>query len=139
MAASVAQLTQFKFGTHAAVSTNTDRSTYFSDVKFPRQAGDVDVTTFGNSGNKTFLPGLKDATFTASGNYDGTIGGHIDAIYDGQDVVTFEYGPVSSVTGQPKYTGSMFCTHFEVGAKVGEHIPFSVTFRITGTVTLATY
>ncbi len=139
MAASVAQLTHFGFGTHAAVSTNTDRSTYFSDVKFPRQAGDVDVTTFGNNGNKSFIPGLKEATFTANGNYDGTIGAHLDAIYDGQDTVTFEYGPVSTVTGQPKYTGSMIVTAFEIGAKVGDKIPFTVTFRITGAVTLATY
>jgi hypothetical protein len=139
MSASVAQLTHFGFGTHASPSSNTDRSTYFHDLKFPRQAAEVDVTTFGNNGNKSFLPGLKEATFPASGNYDSTIGAHLDAIFDGQDTVTFEYGPISTATGMPKYTGSMICTKFEIGAAVGEKIPFTCEFRITGAVTLAAY
>lgn len=139
MAASVAALVQFKFGTYASPSSNTDRSTYFDDIKFPREADEVETTAFGNSGNKTFLPGLKGATFSASGNYDGTIGSHIDSVFDNRTTVTFEYGPVDGVSGSPKYTGSMIITNFEIGAKVGEKIPFSLTCRITGGVTLGTY
>lgn len=139
MAASVAKSVQFKFGTHGTPGTPTDRSTYFDDVKFPRESAEVETTAFGNSGNRTFLPGLKGATFTGSGFYDGTIGAHIDAIYDGLDIVNFEYGPVDGENGSPKYTGTMFVTNFEIGAAVGEKIPFSVTFRVTSTVTLGTY
>ena len=139
MSASVAALVQFKLGTHASPSSVTDRSTFFDDVKFPREADEVETTAFGNAGNKTFLPGLKGATFQASGNYDATIGAHIDAVYDGRDIINFEYGPVDGAGGSPKYTGQVIITNFEIGAKVGEKIPFSLTCRITGGVTLASY
>lgn len=139
MAASVAQLVQFKFGTSGSPSSNTDRSTYFDSITFPRESEEVETTAFGNAGNRTFLPGLKGATIQASGNYDGTIGAHIDAIFDGQTVVTFEYGPINGSNGSPKYTGSMFVSNFEIGAAVGEKIPFSMTCRITTAVTLGTY
>ena len=139
MAASVAQLVQMKLGTQGVPGTATDRSTYFDSVTFPREADEVETTAFGNAGNKTFIAGLKGATFSGSGNYDATIGAHLDAVYDAQTVIVFEYGPVSSVTGQPKYTGSCIITSFEIGAAVGEKIPFSVSLRITGAVTLGTY
>lgn len=139
MAASVSQDVQFKFGTFAVPGTPTDRSTYFDDVSFPRSADEVDTTAYGNNGNRTFLPGLKGAEFNSSGNYDGTIGAHIDAIFDGQTVVNFEYGPISDTTGLPKYTGTMFCKEFTIGAPVGEKNRFSATWRITSTVTLGTY
>jgi hypothetical protein len=139
MAASVSQDVQFKFGTFAVPGTPTDRSTYFSSVTFPRAADEVDVTAYGNDGNRSFLPGLKGAEFNSEGFYDATIGAHIDAIYDGQTVVDFEYGPLGDANGMPKYEGTMFCKAFEPGRAVGEANGFTATWRITGAVTLGTY
>jgi len=139
MAASIARDVKFKIGTTGTPGTPTDRSTYFNSVNFPRSAEEVDVTAFGNNGNKTFLPGLKDATFTATGWYDATIGAHLDAIYDNQDVVNFEHGPIDGESGSPKYTGTMFVTNWEISDDVGEGIPFTATFRITDAVTLGSY
>lgn len=139
MAAHVSQDVQFKFGTFASAGTPTDRSTYFTSVNFPRAADEVDVTAYGNAGNKVFLPGLKGAEFTAEGNYDGTIGSHIDLIFDGQTTVNFEYGPISDTTGDPKYTGTMFVRDFNIGDPVGGANKFRVTFRVNSAVTLSTY
>lgn len=139
MAASVSQDVQFKFGTSGSPSSPTDRSTYFTSVNFPRSADEVDVTAYGNNGNRVFLPGLKGAEFSAEGLYDGTIGAHIDAIFDGQTTVNFEYGPITDSTGSPKYTGTAFVKTWEIGAPVGEANKFSVTFRINSAVTLGTY
>lgn len=139
MSASVAKDVKFKIGTHAVPGTVTDRSTYFKSINFPRAAEEKDVTAFGNNGNKTFLPGLKDATFSAEGWYDATIGAHLDAVYDFQDIVDFEYGPINGANGAPKYEGVMFVTNWEIGDDVGEGIPFTVTFRISDAVALGTY
>lgn len=139
MAASVVQDVQFKFGTNGAPSTPTDRSTYFDNVTFPRESEEVESTSFGNSGDRTFLAGLKGATFSASGFYDATIGAHVDAVYDARDEIAFEYGPIDGESGSPKYTGNCIITGWEIGGGVGEKNPLSITFRITGAVTLGTY
>jgi hypothetical protein len=139
MAANVSQDVQFKFGTVGVPGTPTDRSTYFSSVNFPRSANEVDVTAYGNNGDMVFLPGLKGAEFTTEGFYDGTIGGHIDAIFDGQTTVDFEYGPISDANGMPKYEGTMFCRDFSVGDPVGGANKFRATFRINSAVTLGSY
>lgn len=135
--ASVAKLTYIAFGSNGSVSTKVDRSTNFDTIQMPREMEEVETTTFGNNGNRTYLPGLKGATFTASGNWDTTIDGHLHGIVDGQDVVDFSYCPVANSTGNVIYTGSFFITSYDINPSVGEKIQFSFTGRITSGVTRA--
>lgn len=139
MAATVAQDTYFAFGSNGSTATEVDRSEYFDEISMPREMDEVDTTAFGNSGNRSFLPGLKEATFTASGNWDTTIDAHLEGIFDNQDTVEFEYCPIANTSGNVKYTGSFFLTSYEAGsASVGEKSRFSITARITTAVTRTT-
>jgi hypothetical protein len=135
MAASVAQSTSFSFGSNGSVSTEVNRSTYFDNISMPRELEEVETTTFGNDGNRTFLPGLKGATFSGSGNWDATLDAHLAGIFNAGDVVEFEYGPTGNTNGMVKYTGSFFLTSYDINPSVGEKIPFSIAGRIAGAVT----
>lgn len=139
MAAAVANSSYLAFGSNGSTDTEVDRSTYFENFNFPREMEEVETTTFGNSGNRTFIAGLKGATISGDGNWDATIDGHLAPIFDGQDEVEFEYGPAGNGSGAVKYSGSMFLTSYEISPAVGEKIPFSASFRISTAVTRGTF
>lgn len=131
----VAKDTYIALGTNGAPGTPTNRLTKFDDLKMPRQLDAVEITTFGNNGNRTYDPGLKGATFSGSGIWDATIDAHLEAIYNAADVVAFEYCPIANTSGNVKYAGSCFVTKYEIGAKVGDKIPFSFEAQITSGIT----
>src|SRR3989337_1360975 len=73
-------------------------------VNFPQSADVHDVTVFGDDSRK-FVPGLKNATFSVEGVFDGAAAS-VDEILQG--IVgkegPFEYGPHGGTAGPPKYT-----------------------------------
>ncbi len=139
MAASVANSAYLAFGSNGSTTTEVDRSTYFSNISFPMNVAEVDITAFGNSGNSQYLPGLKDATMSADGFFDATINTHIMGIRNGGDVVEWEYGPEGNGSGKVKFSGSFFVTSYEPSSPVGGANSFSVSFRLTTGVTVGTF
>ena len=135
----VAKNTHFGLGTTGAPTTETDISTYIDNISFPRETEEVETTAFKNSGNRTFLPGLKGATISVSGNWEPTIDTHLEGILDGQDSVNFEFGPKGSTSGYPLYSGTCFVTNYTVDANVGEKNTFSLELRVDSAVTLGTF
>ena len=139
MAATIADDTYFAFGSNGTPTTEVDRSTSFNNLSMPREMAEVDVTAFGNSGNTTFIAGAKGGTISGDGFWDATINTHITGIFDGQDVVEWEYGPLGNTGGNPKFSGSAFVTSYEVTNPVNEANAFTITFRITTAVTTGTF
>jgi len=130
-------------GKTAFISINAnDLSAYCSEVSLSRSFETAEVTTIGDSA-KEYILGLADGTISISGKFDGASGA-IDAllysIYNGAVAVAFEYRSSNAAVGaaNPKFTGNVVMTSYEVSASVGDAVSFSAEFQLTGAVTRAT-
>ena len=111
-------------------------SSYIDSEDLSRQAETAETTTFGDD-SKTYIPGLKDGTFSLSGNWDPTLDAHMDGILGVTG--TFEIGPQGSTAGNVKYTGEAICTDYSDSAPVGDKATWTAEFQITGDVTRTTF
>lgn len=118
------------------ISNRTSKAELTIDVE------EKDTTTFGSSGWKECLGGLKSATLA--------LGLKQDIIDDGLDedffailgtVVTFEVRLSSAAVGvsNPKYTGSVLIKEWKpLNGSVGDVAEMDVSFPVSGAVTRAT-
>lgn len=101
-----------------------------------------EVTSFGDTGEK-FIPGLQNASFTVSGQFDTAATTGSITVLNGLRTTTatssFEYGPEGGSGGDIKYSGECWMESFTVDTSVKEKVPFSATFRVDGAVTVGTY
>lgn len=128
--------TVVKAGTSAAPTVVTDISQYVTSEDLSRQAETHETTTFGKD-SKTYVPGLKDGSFSLELMWDPAIDAHMDGILGKE--VDFEIGPGGNTAGSVKYTGKAICTDHSGSSSVGDVITSSAEFQITGNVTRATY
>ena len=116
-----------------------DISNRVVSVNFPQSADVHDVTVFGDDSRK-FVPGLKNATFSVEGVFDGAAAS-VDEILQG--IVgkegSFEYGPQGGTAGLPKYTGECIVTEYGASTPVDDKVSFSLSVQVTGDVTRSTY
>jgi hypothetical protein len=100
-----------------------------------------DVTASGDAGGMTVV-GLPDNTFGLEGPYDNTAstGSHtVISGLPGLDATqTFEYSPLGTTGGYPKYGGECRCTKYTVDADVKGALRFSAELHVEGAVTLGT-
>lgn len=119
----------------------TDISAYCDSVDFPQVVETAETTTFGDSA-KDYVVGLKDATISIAGKWDGAAGA-VDVTLSGilglAASQTFEYGPQGGVSTNIKYTGECFCTSYQITGAVGDVVTFSAEFQVTGAVTRTTF
>ena len=115
-----------------------DLSTYVmgSGVDFGRDIEALLTTTAGHASN-TYVPGLKDASFSIEFEYNDTLVDHLDGVY-GSASLSFVYGPAGSTSGYNKYTGECFMTSVPISSPIGLNT-VSAEFQVTGTVTATTY
>lgn len=115
-------------------------TSYCNKSGFNRSA-DVAETTVMGLNSKTYVPGLKDATFSIEGYFDGTddlIDEILDAALGAQKSI--EWGPQGSTSGYVKYTFEAICTAYTPGeADLSGAVPFTAEFQVTGDVTRTTW
>jgi hypothetical protein len=123
-----------------SAGTLTNISAYVTGVSGLPGSGEVGETTVFGKAAKTFIAGLKDASFSVEG--------HFDSAANASDVViqaaignqrSFEFGPEGGTTGKIKYSGEAFCTSYDIGAAVDGVVPFSAEFQVSDTVTRGTF
>ena len=114
-----------------------DLSPFCDNVDFPQVVETAETTTFGDT-SKDYIVGLRDATISISGKWDGaasaidvTVGGDLGT----GTARAFVYGPSGNVS--PKYSGNCFCTSYQITGAVGDVVTFSAEFQVTGNVTRA--
>ena len=113
---------------------------FLTDVSLSRNFEMATTTAFGGDDN-TYLVGLGDATISCSGYYDSTLDGYLNAHLAATTTsISFEFrtsdGAVAATN--PKFTGECFITSYEISPPVGDTIPISIEFQVTGAVTRAT-
>jgi hypothetical protein len=124
-----------------AAGTLVDLSPFCDNVDFPQVVETAETTTFGDT-SKDYIVGLRDATISIAGKWDGAVG-TVDPTLAGilglAASQTFEYGPSGSTVGNVRYTGECFCTSYQITGAVGDVVTFSAEFQVTGNVTRNTF
>ena len=126
-----------------AAGSVVDLSSYCDNTDFSQILETAETTTFGASA-KTFIPGLRDVTFSVGGKFDPTLDAHLNGVLAAQAAGTlatasYVIGPAGSTSGFPKYTGECLITSYQVNPPVGDVITWSAEFQGTGTPTRTTY
>jgi hypothetical protein len=99
----------------------------------------VETTAFGST-SKSYIPGLRDATFSIEGARDATIEGYLWSAFTNATAagLAWEYYPEGSGSGKVKYSGSC---HLTTGpgpsASTDDSVKWSVEAQVTGDVTRA--
>lgn len=132
----------FVHGSGATLTVNSGALTSFSnDASLSRTADTAETTTFGLT-SKTYVPGLKDATFSGSGFYDKTTTtGSIyilEAIYTANAAVTCQYRPAGAGAGEYSYAFSGILTSYNITGSTDAVVTFDFEFQVTGAVTPST-
>lgn len=134
----------FVAGKGYRVRIGADEVTAFlTNVSQPLTKDALETTTMGDSA-RDYIEGLKGATISLSGRWDGGSATAIDAVlhtaYNGSSLVTFSLNPTGTPTFSPTapgYTGSMLVTNYEHNAAFDGVAQFSATLQVSGAVTRA--
>jgi len=118
----------------------TDISQYTDSVDgLPGEVELADVTAFGQEGHRN-IPGLENASFTVSGNWDVALDAIMGAPSDWKSATrTFEFGPAGVTTGLVKYSGECWITNFTVSSGVSDKVTWSASLQVDGQVTRGTF
>lgn len=127
------------FSLDNAAGTLTDISTFLDEVSFPSSIETGETTTFQSPGSaKTYVPGLRDATFSLSGKFDPTVDTLFEALIAAQATggasASFEYGPTGDAQGAVQYSGEVWVTGYDISTPVADVVTFSVDLQVTGPV-----
>jgi len=117
------------FSIDNSAGSPTDISEYCNNVDFPGLNADVAETTGFTAGSKSFVPGLKNGTFSISGAWDAVVDAVLAGIVGKEG--TFSYVPAG---GTVTYAGEAICTAYQVSSPIGGAATFSASFQITGDV-----
>lgn len=121
----------------------TDVSAYLTNVSQPLTKDALETTTMGDSA-RDYIEGLRNATISLSGRWDGadnTLDETLYNAYDNSSLVTFSLNPTGTATfsdNAPGYTGNMRVTNYEHNAAFDGVVSFSATLQVSGAVTRAT-
>lgn len=134
--------TYFRLDNNAG--TLVDLSPYLNSVDFPRDRDNPETTVFGNDGNRSYIAGLRNASISIAGFFDGgasAIDKQLADLFEGSNAdvsKTFEYGPGGNVSGEPLYSGEVFISTYAISSPVDGVVAFTADFLVTGAVTRAT-
>ena len=119
-----------------AVPTLTEISAYLTAATMARLADLVETSVL-NQNDKSYIAGMKGATFTLEANFDPTIDGIFDAALGVERSI--EYFPAGDPVGatKPKYSGEIICSNLSTSTGTGDKGTISVQATLTGALTRA--
>ena len=121
---------------------SVDQSANLKSLSFPMETATVDNTCMGDD-DLAFLPGLNNATFSATFAADNVDAGTTEDLWDirsGGAAVAFVIMANGSSVGatNPSYSGNCIMTSFPViDGSVGDEATHNCSFQVTGVITRA--
>jgi hypothetical protein len=111
---------------------------YSDNIEWSRSREVGESTVFGLN-DKTYVAGLRDATFTVTGKYDSTAttgpAAILNAAITNDTALTFTIQEEGTGASNGQITGSCFATGYSESVPVGGVITWSADFQVTGPVT----
>jgi predicted secreted protein len=130
-------------GYKAKIGSN-EVTAYLTNVSLALTKDALETTTMGDS-SRDYIEGLRNASISLSGRWDGAGSTAIDqVIYDAWNsgsLVTFSLNPTGTAifsASAPGYTGSMIVTNYEAPTAFDGVVTFSATLQVSGAVTRVT-
>lgn len=119
-------------------NTLTPITSFLSKSSLERMRETAETTVFGVN-DKTYIAGLKDATFSGEGNFDGALDLILsDDLGDNTNTKTLQYDPQGSTSGLPRYSVECWLTKYSIDTDIGEKGGCSFELQCTGVVTRST-
>ena len=119
-----------------AASSARDLSDDFTEFSIPQVASIAETTGFAPTSDfRTRVAGLKDATFSGSGNLDTATNKSWDVLHDAAGQTRTILWNLDG-SGAPSITGEFIVESFEVSASFDDVIKFSVSGSLTGALTV---
>lgn len=112
----------------------TDITAYLSKSSLERMRETAETTVFGLE-NKTYVAGLKDATFSGEGNFDPALDAILDAALGTDNTKTLQFDPVGPGTGNIRYSVETLVTKYSFDPDLGDKVPCSFELQCTGVIT----
>ena len=119
----------------AAGGSLTDYTGYCDSANLSLSADMAEKSVLGDT-SKSYVSGLKDATFSIEGPYDSTIVAALNSALGSSATKSFEYYPNGKVTGRDVWSGECFCTSLTIDTNLGGVGRFSADFQVSGGATL---
>jgi hypothetical protein len=117
----------------------TDITAYLSSASLERVRDMAETTVFGLN-EKTYIAGLRDATFSGEGRFDPTVDLILnDDLADNAATKTLEYGPEGGTTGKVKYSVECWVTNYSHDSPMDDAAGISFELQATGVVTRGTF
>lgn len=115
-------------------------TTVLTSVGFSKDLDTAETFTLGND-DKTYLKGMRGLQISLEGLYTSTADAILDGAFTSTAAGTFNWGPASTSTGasNPKYSGEVLCTAYELSSDPGSAVTFSATLLATGAITKGTF
>jgi hypothetical protein len=131
----------FVHGKSTVVLCNaTNMSPYLKEVSSNQGVDMSDVTAFGTTGTKAYLPGLKDGKISASGMFDGATGA-IDSVFQqaigASSVVELSVFPDTDAIGKRGFIAECWETSYNLSSPVADVVQASAEFQASGGVDYA--
>jgi len=103
-------------------------------VSFDRDVDTAETTHFGDD-DRTYLAGMRGATFSASGNFSSTHAETIESLLGASTNPQFRFGPEGAASGRRRLEGDFILTSFSEGASASDKVTMSFDGIVTGAVT----
>jgi len=124
----------FSHGVKASMVVNSvDLSGYLKSTGLDGTIDTEDTTVLQpgvSAPSKSYIPGLKDGSFSCEGPFDPTMDSSINSML--YTTVAFTYGPAGTTTGLPKYTGNVILNKYSIKTDSGSAASWSADFQVTG-------
>lgn len=120
----------FGHGKSSVVLANgVNFSNYLNSIETPMEVDTAETTVFNSSGAKSYIPGLKDATLSAEGFYDGS-SGSVDSILTSvlgaSTPIVWTWYPQGTAAGNYGYGMQTIETSYSLSSPVDEVVTISV-------------
>lgn len=130
--------------TNQYVSINSvDLSARLQGFDCARDKASNDVTAMNSTGDKAYVPGLKDKKITVNLYQDfdaGSTNATLKACYDSGSLIAVVWKPVNATTSatNPQFTAQCILTSYGESYKVGDVTVITANFQVSGAIAEAT-
>jgi hypothetical protein len=122
------------FATAGSTTGAVRLSSGMNDSSLDRSVDTAETSVYGD-GDKRYLAGLRDATFSIKGNYSSTHEKKLTAMLGNSTGAYIIYSPESTAAGRRKFKGSVIISSLKIGSPIGDKIGVEAEMQWTGAVT----
>lgn len=101
------------------------------------RTADVAETSVMGTDDKTYIPGMRDGTLTATCRFDRTTDATLEALLGTE--VAVSYGPEGNTAGDREYAFQAIMTQYDVQGSTGDVVAVNISLQRTGATTTGTF